>query len=69
MPSILKQGSKNGKIFKRVLNLIITGMPSIQNCIPFYMTEAEIVLNLIITGMPSILTGVNRDFDMAKETF
>ena len=52
-----------------VLNLIITGMPSIQNCIPFYMTEAEIVLNLIITGMPSILTGVNRDFDMAKETF
>ena len=29
MPSILKQGSKNGKIFKRVLNLIITGMPSI----------------------------------------
>ena len=36
-----------------VLNLIITGIPSIQNNIKC-VTCTPVVLNLIITGIPSI---------------
>ena len=36
-----------------VLNLIITGMPSIQYVVDG-LKESKTVLNLIITGMPSI---------------
>ena len=38
-----------------VLNLIITGIPSIHNK-RFWNDIANEVLNLIITGIPSILT-------------
>ena len=37
-----------------VLNLIITGMPSILSCITYTFKYSIKVLNLIITGMPSI---------------
>ena len=55
MPSILEGIEKSKKIeWDDVLNLVITGMPSIllQD-----MSEilASLVLNLVITGMPSIL--------------
>ena len=39
----------------QVLNLIITGMPSIQNIWYLSFSKSSFVLNLIITGMPSIL--------------
>ena len=37
-----------------VLNLIITGIPSIQNLILYHNLKLLVVLNLIITGIPSI---------------
>ena len=37
-----------------VLNLIITGMPSIPSDFNQSVVDVMIVLNLIITGMPSI---------------
>ena len=41
----------------KVLNLIITGIPSIQNILELlYSYQYLYVLNLIITGIPSILT-------------
>ena len=36
-----------------VLNLVISGMPSIQKCI-INSAEFPVVLNLVISGMPSI---------------
>ena len=43
-----------------VLNLIITGIPSIPYCIPPEFTTLS-VLNLIITGIPSILGGIAQE--------
>ena len=40
------------EVFK-VLNLIITGIPSILE-VTLYLEDGTIVLNLIITGIPSI---------------
>ena len=40
---------------KKVLNLIITGIPSILEITYYNFVKAFIVLNLIITGIPSIL--------------
>ena len=37
-----------------VLNLIITGIPSILEMKPLYILDIFLVLNLIITGIPSI---------------
>ena len=42
------------KSISRVLNLIINGLPSIQNSI-FDLIIDDVVLNLIINGLPSIL--------------
>ena len=42
-----------------VLNLIITGIPSILINQDLYVPEDVLVLNLIITGIPSILYGWN----------
>ena len=39
---------------KHVLNLIITGIPSIPPEYQEYLKREEEVLNLIITGIPSI---------------
>ena len=53
MPSILKVKDYFRTLMK-VLNLIITGMPSILfQKLMFKLSNYE-VLNLIITGMPSI---------------
>ena len=47
------------KVFKNngnvVLNLIITGIPSIHNLGVLDIMDFQYVLNLIITGIPSIL--------------
>ena len=45
-----------GMSMTRVLNLIINGIPSIQNKTIFSMKAKVVVLNLIINGIPSILT-------------
>ena len=37
-----------------VLNLVINGLPSIQNAKELYKTSV-VVLNLVINGLPSIL--------------
>ena len=47
-----RYGSKKD-LFIKVLNLIITGMPSILFCFVL-LGLSLLVLNLIITGMPSI---------------
>ena len=39
---------------QEVLNLVISGIPSILNSHP-YMDDIEKVLNLVISGIPSIL--------------
>ena len=44
----------DAEIINTVLNLIITGMPSIPGEIKAIEMD-NLVLNLIITGMPSIL--------------
>ena len=41
-----------------VLNLIITGIPSIWSILPYRLCMVWWVLNLIITGIPSILLGI-----------
>ena len=41
--------------YKEVLNLIITGIPSILGTLAGYPFDGFLVLNLIITGIPSIL--------------
>ena len=38
-----------------VLNLVINGMPSIQEAFDIYTFNEKEVLNLVINGMPSIL--------------
>ena len=45
-----------GRNRPRVLNLVISGMPSIQNEIPVVEKMTPMVLNLVISGMPSILS-------------
>ena len=45
---------KEEKIDRKVLNLIITGIPSILLLLDLNLTIFQ-VLNLIITGIPSIL--------------
>ena len=44
---------------KRVLNLIITGIPSIRKNMVWIIHWKDIVLNLIITGIPSILRALS----------
>ena len=39
---------------KFVLNLVISGMPSIRMEVPMNRVNASFVLNLVISGMPSI---------------
>ena len=41
------------KIAMSVLNLVINGLPSIQNAKELYKTSV-VVLNLVINGLPSI---------------
>ena len=53
MPSILK-GSSMYPDCIYVLNLVISGMPSIPDN-SLINTIADVVLNLVISGMPSIL--------------
>ena len=48
----------------RVLNLIITGIPSIHNSIAIYNRDSNNVLNLIITGIPSILQGLQESTEI-----
>ena len=48
-----------------VLNLIINGLPSIQNSI-FDLIIDDVVLNLIINGLPSILLA---KFSLAVKVF
>ena len=43
-----------------VLNLIITGIPSIQLTLHLILQVKQLVLNLIITGIPSI-QGLDRE--------
>ena len=38
-----------------VLNLVISGIPSIQFTKSYWLTSLQIVLNLVISGIPSIL--------------
>ena len=47
--------SINPKPVSSVLNLIISGMPSIQEDLQPYFLQPLTVLNLIISRMPSIL--------------
>ena len=49
-----------------VLNLIITGIPSILRNSKF-LTNKVIVLNLIITGIPSILKILGGDKEWKME--
>ena len=51
--------------FGKVLNLIINGLPSIQNSI-FDLIIDDVVLNLIINGLPSILLA---KFSLAVKVF
>ena len=52
-----------------VLNLVISGMPSIQKCI-INSAEFPVVLNLVISGMPSILIQMkNIIFVEVKSSF
>ena len=53
-------------MFMRVLNLIITGIPSIL-LIKEQLTGLRYVLNLIITGIPSIpliCLDINKDYPL-----
>ena len=43
-----------------VLNLIITGIPSIRYNLFKVATQVNKVLNLIITGIPSILSNIKN---------
>ena len=51
--------------YYEVLNLIITGIPSIQT-MKDYIMIVTVVLNLIITGIPSILNDINVNYYNVK---
>ena len=54
MPSI-QQNNCEALHVAGVLNLIISGMPSIPTSFTTTLPSLSLVLNLIISGMPSIL--------------
>ena len=53
MPSILKEDTLT-LFIKLVLNLVISGMPSIPEYYRYSSEDMAEVLNLVISGMPSI---------------
>ena len=55
MPSILGSNTLSNVKYEIVLNLIITGLPSILISGRKIIPRSWSVLNLIITGLPSIL--------------